>query len=593
MSTPERVCALTAIAGPLRGAVFPIGQALTIGRSRQNDITLDDRLVSRKHCRLETRPEGVLLLDLESENGTHRNGSAVKEAVLAIGDELRVGQSVFLCEGAARAAHPQAGESTVVLRVDDSPYLRADATLQPTARVLSDVKVLLGIGSALPTAKGLADVRRTLVEKVAQALPARSVFLIVDGEEIPEAIPQAGRELMEQVREQRVSILTELDGNRLAAPLIAFQRLVGVLYAESDSALHEEHLDLLAGIAGMAASAVESALKLASLEEEKSELERELQIAHDMVGESGALETVLKMISRAAPTDASVLILGESGTGKELAARALHRNSKRSGHRFVAINCAAIPETLIEAELFGHERGAFTGATQLRRGRLEEASGGTLFLDEIGELVPPVQSKLLRFLQEREFQRVGGNRPVRVDVRVIAASNRDLEAMARSGGFRQDLFYRLHVIAIQIPPLRERSSDIPLLAQSFLHKHRNLCTHRVTGISASAMRYLKEYSWPGNVRELENAIQRAMVMGSGLEIQPEDLPENVLESAAGGVSEESAGTYHEEVRRAKQRILQTALDQAKGNISEAARRMGLHPNNLHRMMKTLGVKGRG
>ncbi|MBS1827853.1 MAG: sigma 54-interacting transcriptional regulator [Acidobacteria bacterium] len=587
--------ALTAIAGPLRGAVLPIGQGLTIGRSRQNDITLDDRLVSRKHCRLEAQADAVALLDLESENGTHLNGSAVKEAVLAVGDELRVGQSVFLCEGGSRTLQTQApGESTVVLRVDDSPYLKQDAPLQPTSRVLSDVKVLLGIGSALPTARGLADVRRTLVEKVAQALPAQSVFLVVNGEEFPDAISGAGRELMEQVREQRVSILTELDGNRIAAPLIAFQQLVGVLYAESDYALRSEHLDLLAGIAGMAAPAVESAIRLSSLEEEKTQLERELHIAHDMVGESDALQTVLKAISRAAPTDASVLILGESGTGKELAARALHRNSKRAEHRFAAINCAAIPETLIEAELFGFERGAFTGATQMRRGRLEEASAGTLFLDEIGELAPAVQSKLLRFLQEREFRRVGGNRSIRVDVRVIAASNRDLDAMVRSGAFRQDLFYRLHVIAIQMPPLRDRVSDIPLLASSFLHKHRNLCTHRVTGISPSAMRCMKEYTWPGNVRELENAIQRAMVMGTGPEIQPEDFPDSVLESVAGGGAlGEEAGEYHEEVRRAKQRILQTALDQSKGNISEAARRMGLHPNNLHRMMKALGVRARG
>lgn len=592
MSTAERVGSLTVIGGPLRGAAFPIEQTLTIGRSRQNNITLDDRLVSRRHCRLELRADGVWLVDLESENGTHRNGEAVKEALLVPGDELRVGQSVFVCEGVARTAVVSApADSTMILKVDDSPYLKADSVLEPSPRVLSDVKVLLGIGTALPAAMGLEDVRRTLLEKVSQALPARRVYLILDGEEIPETVDSAGRALVEQVRTQQVGILTELDGKLLAAPLIAFRKSVGVLYIEGVDGLRPGHLDLLTGIAGIAAPAVESALRLGLLEQEKSELERELHVAHDMVGSSEALANVLKAISRAAPTDATVLILGESGTGKELAARALHRNSGRAGRRFVAINCAAIPESLIEAELFGHERGAFTGAAQLRRGRVEDAAGGTLFLDEIGELALSVQAKLLRFLQEREFQRVGGNRPIAVDVRVVAASNRDLETMVRIGLFRQDLFYRLHVISIYMPPLRERVSDIPLLADYFVQKHRHACSRRVSGVSRAAMRCLKEYAWPGNIRELENAIQRAMVMGEGPEIVSDDLPESIVESVLDAGSEE-AGVYHDEVRKAKQRIVQLALEQGKGNISEAARRLGLHPNNLHRMMKSLGVKTR-
>ncbi|MBL8178384.1 MAG: sigma 54-interacting transcriptional regulator [Bryobacterales bacterium] len=592
MRAGDRVSVLTAIAGPLRGAAFAIGQALTIGRSRQNDLTLDDRLVSRRHCRVEARADGVWLVDLESENGTHRNGAPVKETKLAAGDELRIGQSVFVCGSGTHtvAIGPQA-DSTVILKVDDSPYLKIDSILEPTQRVLSDVKVLLGIGAALPAAKGLDDVRQTLLGRVAQALPAESVHLILNNEEIPEQIAGAGRALIEQVRGQQVGVLSELGGGALAAPLIAFRQLVGVIYAEAVAGAKAAHLDLLAGIAGIAAPAVESAMRLGSLEQEKTELERELGIAHDMVGASEALAAVLKAISRAAPTDASVLILGESGTGKELAARALHRNSPRSKRRFVAINCAAIPEPLIEAELFGHERGAFTGAMQQRRGRIEDAFGGTLFLDEIGELAPSVQAKLLRFLQEREFQRIGGTRPIAADVRVIAASNRDLESMVRHRTFREDLYYRLHVISVVMPPLRDRAGDVALLAEYFVDKHRNTCSRRVAGVSRAALRCLREYSWPGNVRELENAIQRAMVMGTGAEIMPEDLPETILESAqAAGAAEEAA--YHEEVRKAKQRILQSALDQAKGNISEAARRLGLHPNNLHRMMKSLGVKAR-
>jgi Nif-specific regulatory protein len=247
-----------------------------------------------------------------------------------------------------------------------------------------------------------------------------------------------------------------------------------------------------------------------------------------------------------------------------------------------------VTETLLESELFGHEKGAFTGAVSQRKGKLETADGGTLFLDEIGELAPVLQAKLLRVLQEREFERVGGTRTIPVDIRVLAATNRNLEEAIRGGGFRQDLYYRLNVIAITVPPLRDRKADIPLLATWFAQKIGAEVGRQVTGISKQARATLVEYDWPGNIRELRNAIEHAVVLGSTALIMAEDLPETLLDTPPPQGSED--GGFHEAVREAKKRIIVDAIDQAKGNISEAARSLRLHPNYLHRLVTTLRLR---
>ena len=288
-----------------------------------------------------------------------------------------------------------------------------------------------------------------------------------------------------------------------------------------------------------------------------------------------------------APSDSTVLIAGASGTGKELVARAIHRASARAGKPFAAINCAAITETLLESELFGHEKGAFTGAYAQKKGKLEEADG-TVFLDEIGELALPLQAKLLRVLQERELERVGGTRPIKIDVRIVAATNRHLEEEIRRGRFRQDLFYRLNVVAATMPELRERREDVPLLAAHFLRKHAKKCARRITGFSAEALSALTAHDWPGNVRELENVIERAIVLGTTEQILPDDLPEPIVE---GGAEPSSTGTrFHETIREIKKQLVTRALEQSAGSYIEAAKRLGLHPNNLHRLMRTLKLK---
>ena len=305
-----------------------------------------------------------------------------------------------------------------------------------------------------------------------------------------------------------------------------------------------------------------------------------------MVGCSGAIREVLELVQRVAPTTSTVLIQGETGTGKELVARAIHRASSRARHPFVAINCAAITESLLESELFGHTKGAFTGAIAQKIGKIESATGGTLFLDEISELAAPMQAKLLRVLQEREVEPVGGTRSIKVDVRILAATNRNLEAEVRAGRFREDLFFRLNVLSITTPPLRERLEDIPLLAQSFVMKVSKQYNVPVKPLSAQAQALMMEYEWPGNVRELENALERAVVLGDTDEIVPEDLPESIREAAAS----EPDADYYCAIKHSKRQLIVRALGQANGHYIEAARILGLHPNSLLRLIRNLGLK---
>jgi len=322
---------------------------------------------------------------------------------------------------------------------------------------------------------------------------------------------------------------------------------------------------------------------------ENRRLRDDVKIEHSMIGESRAMKDVYDLISKVARTDSTILITGESGTGKELAARAIHINSHRVDKPFMAINCAALSETLIESELFGHEKGSFTGAFSQKKGRLELAEGGTVFLDEIGELTYTLQSKLLRVLQEREFERVGGTKEIRADLRFIAATNRNLNEDVKSKRFREDLFYRLNVVTIEMPPLRQRMEDIPLLATFFAARYAEKTSKRIMGISPEARESLLSYDWPGNVRELENVIERAVIIGNSDLIRPEDLPEGIVESSEGN---SSPSGFREAVREAKRKLIREAVQEAGGNYAEAARRLGIHPNNIHRLVRSVEMNRR-
>ncbi len=309
-----------------------------------------------------------------------------------------------------------------------------------------------------------------------------------------------------------------------------------------------------------------------------------------IVGESPAMEAVLDVARRAAPSGATVLLLGESGTGKEVLARAIHRWSLRAQRPFVVVNCVALSEELLESELFGHEKGAFTGAHQQKRGKLEIAHGGTVFLDEVGDVRPALQAKLLRVLQDQTFERVGGTRPIRADLRFVAATNRDLSLAVRQGHFRLDLFYRLHVVTVTLPPLRERPGDVDALAHHFLDRYRREVKREIVGFKPEALACLRRHAWPGNVRELENAIERAVVLAEGVEIAARDLPVEVREAGAGGgMVREDARTFHAQLEEFKRGLILTTLRRTSGNRTQAARLLGLQRTYLSKLVRELGV----
>jgi len=308
--------------------------------------------------------------------------------------------------------------------------------------------------------------------------------------------------------------------------------------------------------------------------------------AHDMVGDSAPMRAVYERISKVAPSDCTVLICGETGTGKELAARAIHQNSPRARRPFVAVNCATLTEPLLESELFGHERGAFTGAVAMKKGKFEIADGGTIFLDEIGELAPALQAKLLRALQFHEFERVGGTRTIKGDVRVIAATNQELQAAVAAGRFRQDLWYRLNVVTVTMPALRARRADIPMLASYFAARYGR---GRQAQISREALDALRAYDWPGNVRELEHAIEHATVLGGSDRIVADDLPEAVLDASAALPSGTEAA-YHRAVLETKRRLILDAIEKSGGNYTAAAKLLGINPTYLHRLVNNLQLR---
>jgi transcriptional regulator with GAF, ATPase, and Fis domain len=639
---------LIALSGPLEGGVIPLAAGeVSLGRESANQIHLPDLSVSRRHCVIRPAGDGFTVTDLDSFNGTAVNGLPVKERALAHGDRLTVGNSQFLFLLHEGEPPPAAGpvelddgrevtQMTVRLRAEDVLYLRPDkvvAALPPTARLARDLNALLKISTALNSARSLEALQRQLLELLFEVVPAEcgAILLLAERAGAAEKANAAGaggdefasvfgwdraagagravrvsRTVVRQVLRDGAALLTndlsEADSpasliasgarSLLVVPLARLKQKLGVIYLSTSDPVawfDEDHLQLVTAIASIAAAAVENVRHVEGLERENRRLTEEINVGRNMVGDSKRMREVYQFIAKVAPTDSTVLIRGESGTGKELAARALHLNSRRAAQPFVAINCAALAETLLESELFGHEKGAFTGAVAQKKGKLEVADGGTVFLDELGEMAMPLQIKLLRVLQEQEFERVGGTRTIKVDIRLIAATNRDLEAAIKAGTFRHDLYYRLNVVALKLPPLRERREDVPLLANAFAAKYAAKCKRPIRGISAEARACLARYDWPGNVRELENAIERAVVLGSGDLIEPEDLPEAVLENDAGDGGP-AATEYHEAVKETKKQLILKACAEAGGSYVEAAKLLGLHPNYLHRLIRNLNLK---
>jgi two-component system nitrogen regulation response regulator NtrX len=354
---------------------------------------------------------------------------------------------------------------------------------------------------------------------------------------------------------------------------------------------------------------VAKGLEVRELRQENRELKLAMESKYESVGESPALRTVLEAVKRAAPTNATVMLLGESGVGKELVARTIHRNSPRAGQRFVQVNCAAIPEELIESELFGHEKGSFTGATEKQIGKFEQADRGTIFLDEVGDMSARTQAKVLRVLQEQEVERLGSARTIKVDVRVIAATNKDLEEAIQRGEFREDLYFRLNVIPIVVPPLRERRGDVPLLVQHFARRTSEEHNLKPKRFDARAIEALQRYRWRGNIRELRNAVERLMIMTPGEDVRLEDLPPDIRSGAPGrpvpaeavasasapagtrpAAATPPAGTLREFKDTAERAYLVQKLRENNWNISKTAEVIDTPRSNLYKKLEQYGIK---
>jgi len=622
---------LTALSGSLTGQTFPLEEpGLTLGRDHGNAVHLRDLAVSRHHCAIERKEGRFRLRDLDSRQGTFVNGVPVSERDLQHGDLVTVGSSLFLFQ--TRSDEPGTAPEPALLDERDwtsanTVHLMVDAVppetmLAPTpdARATRDLRALLRIAGALHEIRATAPLARRFLELSLETVPAeRATVLLLDptGALVSASAldRKAGTEpfpisrtLIERVVAERSAVLSNdvlqsggWDGvesvqvariqSLLAVPLTGRDGTLGVLYLDTREPgvrFDERHLELMTAAAGIAVVALANVRHLEALEEERQRIAEVLDAG--MIGESPRMRELQRLLARVAATDATVLLRGESGTGKEVAARAIHRGSPRAGKAFVAVNCATLSETLLQSELFGHERGAFTGAVERKIGRIEIAQGGTLFLDEIGEIPSALQARLLRVLQEREFERVGGTRPIKADVRVIAATNRDLEKGIREGSFREDLFYRLNVIAVTLPTLRERREDVPLLASHFATLFGRKVGRRMAGFTVEARACLLRYDWPGNVRELANAVERAVVLGEGELIRPEDLPETLLESAPAARGGVPVGKYHETVNAFKKRLILDALDQAGGNVTRAAELLDLNSTYLHRLIRNFDLK---
>ena len=516
---------LSTLSGPLRNAQFPVAGTLTIGRDSTNSISLEDESVSPCHCRIHCAEGRFLLVDLDSESGTLVNGIPVTERVLSPSDQIAVGTSLFLFEfekpeSAVRSAvqldeHFAAGARGQQLKNDELFYLHPDslAALPPPERLARALSTLLKISTAIGSIRDVESLEWQLLGMIFDVIPAeRGAILLVEGTADGISSPVAwdrlagpdhpvhvSRDLARRVISEGISIL-ENEGSTqdvssepiehgskpansvLCVPLSAGGQVLGIIYLHSSNpttVLSEDDLQLLAAIAGLAAIAIENARQFESLGIENRQLRAEADLQHDMAGQSPRMREVYQFIERVAPSESTVLIYGESGTGKELAARAVHNNSLRKDRLFLALNCAALSETLLESELFGHEKGAFTSAINQKKGLLEVAEGGSVFLDEIGELPLTLQAKLLRVLQEREIVRVGGTRSIKINVRFIAATNRDLQKAVQEEKFRADLYHRLNVISMTMPPLRDHAQDIPLLAELFASRNARKCNRKL------------------------------------------------------------------------------------------------------------------
>ncbi len=625
------------------------GQITTIGRSPTNRIVVQDEISSRNHCEIFRLGDTWILRDLESRNGTRVNGAYVtQDCELEPGHIIQIGTTSMLFtldpNARYRPASPRLDADTatefsilplnpeILHRARRSKYQTDDVVpAEKRDRASRELSRLYRLALDMGTADNETTLSEKVLDTICSVTPTNIGAILLSPppltrEPRAEALQIAAFKSTAETPYQRVSnflsqaVLRDREAvlardvaadkhlaNRdsleeisarsvICAPIRVDQTIYGVIHLYSTNAdefLTPEDLEFTLAVADQLAVVLEQirqreqlAVGLERAKHENQSLREQLRQDTELVGESEAVRRLRENIGRIAPTPATVLIRGESGVGKELVARAIHDQSPRRGEAFVTMNCAALSETLLESELFGHEKGSFTGATARKVGKFEQAHGGTLFLDEVGEMSPAIQAKFLRVLEGHPFERVGGGTSVKVDARVVAATNRDLEVSVKEGTFRKDLYFRLQVVELDVEPLRERKTDIPILAQHFIERFAHKIGRAVPELSASALGALMEYDWPGNVRELQNTIERAVILSVTQTLNSQDIQLSALGRSEMQKGAASPPTFQPAPLDAieQQHILAT-LDSTNWNKSQAAQLLGIERSTLDRKLK--------
>jgi transcriptional regulator with GAF, ATPase, and Fis domain len=612
------------VAGRTSADEVTLAAPVSIGRGDDNVLRLYDETASRHHAVLRLEGDRAVLEDLGSSNGTRVNGSPVRRTVLlSHGDEIAVGdvRLRYVSDvGGDRptrvVALPETEEDATVEAAVD-PAAADPARAGEGASAVARMRLLCRAAEAASGALDADRLARDLLDLLVEGLrPDRACVLLgrpgalrVAADHPPgSGAPPSSRTLLRRVAEEGEAVLVRdargpearrahasLASSRyratIAAPLGTVEGVAGLVTLESEEPhrFGREDLEVLAAVARQGALALRTLSALSTARAEARRLARPRETPAEILGSSPAIRTLLEQVDRAAASDATVLIVGETGTGKELVARRLHAGSPRRSGPFVALNCAALVEGLLESEMFGHEKGAFTGADARREGRIAQADGGTLFLDEVGELSPSLQAKLLRVLSDRTYSRVGGRDSLPMRCRLLAATHRDLKALVAQGRFREDLYYRLAVVVLPCPPLRERPGDVEVLAEALLERIAARLSRRVPALDEGAREALRAHAWPGNVREMENALERALVLSDAPVLSARDLPAEVRDRRTPG--EPATPTPGEAIpmREAERRAVVAALAKTGGKKGEAASLLGISWPTLTRKMREFGL----
>src|SRR5262245_59249732 len=622
------------------GEVFQVRVVLrcTTGRATSTRVVLKDEMCSREHAEVLFADDRWYLRDLGSLNGTRHNGNNVRDDIpLTPEDEVELGNTRLmfvdtmnqLPDIPKRTPAPAENKLEIRSRLSETHFLPdgSNRTVAATPARRSSIETHLARLYRMALEMGAAETEQELVKLVLDDLMelvntevGAVLFLNEEGdmelqahrhreEEFPK-YQKVSQFVNKEVSSSKQAILAE-DGSQdrhlriresltdlqvsslICTPVMFRGQLYGVVHLyclDPKKALDSDDLDLSLAVANQFAMALFQLQRRARMEASNRLLRDQLKVESKLVGTSESLKRIETQIGRVAETNATVLIRGESGVGKELVARAIHENSQRRDGPFVTINCAALTESLLESELFGHEKGAFTGATERMAGKFESANQGTIFLDEIGEMAPNTQAKLLRVLEGHTIERVGGNQPIRVHVRVVAATNRPLEDAVRAGKFRRDLFFRLQVVEMQVPPLRERRGDIPILAEHFLTKFVKETGRKLKGFTGDALQKLNAYHWPGNVRELRNVIERAVALAVGPHLDSSDIWLSSLEATVPTSSTNSDTFVPMSLDEMEKRYIMRTLQFTQWNKSQASTILGIERSTLDRKIKAYELK---